>query len=150
MNKNNKNLAWIILAFSLVGILDASYLAAKHYQEASVICSVIEGCDKVTTSVYSTLGGMPVALFGVIYYFLILIFMIWYLWNRNEKNFERLLRISVFGFLASLWFTYLQIFIIKAICLYCLVSAFASIAIFALFLVFLKNKKANLGYIKKV
>ncbi|MBI3045954.1 MAG: vitamin K epoxide reductase family protein [Candidatus Harrisonbacteria bacterium] len=135
MFKNNKNLAWIILALSLVGLLDASYLAIKHYQGAPVICSIIEGCDKVTASIYSTLGGIPVALLGVFYYFLILFLVIWYLWNGNKKHFSGLMRISIVGFLASLWFVYLQVFVIKAICLYCMVSALTATAIFLLFLI---------------
>lgn len=135
MIKNNKNLVWIISAFSLAGFLDASYLAIKHYQGAPVICSIIEGCDKVTASVYSTLGGIPVAFLGVFYYFLILLLAVSYLSNGNEKRFKTLMGISLAGFLASLWFVYLQIFVIKAICLYCMASAFISTAIFLLFLI---------------
>ena len=144
MVKNNKNLAWIILALSLIGFSDASYLAIKHYEGAPVICSVLEGCNKVTASVYSVLGGIPVALLGVIYYFLILIFAVWYLWNRNENHFKGLMRLSVAGFLASLWFVYLQIFVIKAICLYCMISAFISTIIFLLFLILTFKKYEKL------
>ncbi len=145
MDKNNKNLARIILGLSLIGFLDASYLAVKHYQVASVICSLIKGCDKVTASAYSVLGGIPVAFLGVIYYFMILLLVIWYLWNRNEKYFKSLMRISIVGFLASLWFIYLQFFVIKAICLYCMVSAFISTAIFLLFLILSFKKEESIG-----
>ncbi|KKW26497.1 MAG: Vitamin K epoxide reductase, partial [Parcubacteria group bacterium GW2011_GWF1_52_5] len=36
------------------------------------------------------------------------------------------------GFLFTLWFVYLQIFVIEAICFYCMVSALLSTTIFAL------------------
>lgn len=144
MNKNNKNLTWIILLFSLIGFSDAFYLTIKHYQGASVVCLMIQGCDRVTASVYSTIAGIPVALLGVFYYFLILLLAVSYLRNRNEKRFKKLMWVSLAGFLASLWFVYLQIFVIKAICIYCMVSAFTSIATFLLFLILTSKKYEKL------
>jgi uncharacterized membrane protein len=44
--------------------------------------------------------------------------------------------LTVFGFIASLWFLYVQLFIIHSLCFYCLFSALDSIILFILGLTF--------------
>lgn len=145
---NHKFLYFTFLPVSFLGFLDASYLAVKHFTGTPLPCSLLQGCEEVTGSQYSTIGGIPVALLGAIYYMAIFVLVFSYLKRKafssatdnivreNEDKLLRLAaRLTVFGFLASLWFIYLQVFVIKAICLYCMFSAFTSILLF-LFSVF--------------
>ena len=64
--------------------------------------------------------------------------------NVADANEDKLLnltvRLTVIGLLASLWFIYLQLFVIKAICLYCMFSAFTSITLFVFGIIVLKLK----------
>lgn len=135
---------WLFLALSFVGFLDASYLTASHYSGVPVICSVLDGCEKVTASVYSTLGNIPVALMGMVYYFTILFAMAWFLSTRDKKSIIFASGLTAAGFLASLWFVYLQLFVIKAICFYCMISAATStflfiLGIYYLFIIFRRS-----------
>ena len=112
--------------------MDASYLAAKHYSGTIPPCAIIKGCEAVTTSQYATIGGISVALLGAIYYLIVLIISIAIIDTGNNSLKKFLSRFSIIGLLASIWFISLQLFVLKALCLYCLVSAFSSISIFIL------------------
>lgn len=127
-----KFVVYLLLVLSLIGFLDADYITVKHYLGVPLTCSVFEGCEKVTSSQYAVVGNIPVALFGAAYYLSILIFVILYLDTGRAGLIKYVSRFSVVGFLASLWFIYLQLFVIKAICFYCVVSAIASTMIFIL------------------
>lgn len=133
---------WIphtFLILSLIGFIDASYLTAKHYLGIPLACTVFEDCEKVTTSQYATIGGIPVALLGVIYYLAIFFLTLAFLETKQIKLINFAARLTVVGFLASLWFLYLQAFVLHAFCLYCLISAAISSALFILGIFLLKS-----------
>lgn len=124
-----------------VGFIDATYLTIEHYMNAIPPCAV-GNCEVVLTSVYSVVPGtnIPAALVGALYYLLIVVLVI-VLFDlkkdgQNEKLrvliLRKMLSITVFGFLASLWFLYLQAFVLHAYCQYCLVSAATSTILFAI------------------
>ena len=70
------------------------------------------------------------ALLGAIYYLAVLVISIAIIDTKNDRLKKFLAGFSVIGLLASIWFISLQLFVLKALCLYCLVSAFSSTAIF--------------------
>lgn len=142
--------AWLpfaMLALSAVGFLDASYLTVKHYLALPVACSILEGCDKVLTSPYAAWWGVPVALIGVAYYFTLLTLAAGFLFAGRIALFRFASLLTLIGFAASLWFLYLQLFVIHALCLYCLVSTAVSTLLFILGLYAVKiiGKKNNYG-----
>lgn len=135
---------WLPLAFltiSAIGFIDAAYLTTQHFLGAPVACSILKGCEQVTTSQYATILGIPVALLGAFYYLAILILSVAYLDSRKPSILKLMVCLTPLGFLASLYFVYLQIFIIKAICLYCMVSATTSTLIFILSLSFFRRQR---------
>jgi uncharacterized membrane protein len=139
-----KWLVWLFVLVSFAGFLDASYLTAKHYLGTPIGCSIFEGCEKVTTSQYATIGAIPVALLGAIYYLALFALAVAYLDTKREKIMVFAAWLTPLGFLASLWFVYLQLFVIKAICLYCLISALTSTALFVLGLFVIKYHKGRI------
>ena len=128
--------ALLIGLLSFLGLMDASYLAAKHYSGTIPPCAIVKGCEAVTTSQYATIGlpavegGVSVALLGAIYYLVVLITSIAIIETKSDWLKKFLSKFSILGLLASIWFISLQLFVIKALCLYCLVSAFSSTTIF--------------------
>ena len=112
------------------GFADATYLTVKHFLGTPLPCSIIKGCEQVTTSQFATIYGIPVALLGSLYYLTILVLAVIYFDSRKPAALKLLAYLTPIGFLASLWFVYLQIFIIGAICLYCMVSATTSTLLF--------------------
>lgn len=127
-----KILLALFLLASFIGFLDATYLTVEHYNKGILPCYIFEGCDQVTASRYSTVGNIPIALFGAIYYLVIFISTILFFDTKYKPILYILILLPIFGFLFSLWFMYLQIFVIKAICFYCVISATTSTALFIL------------------
>ncbi len=75
------------------------------------------------SSDYSSMFGIPLSLIGVIYYIIISIFAFIFSVNRDLKILKTILLITSLGFIASIYFVYLQLFVINAICIYCVTSA---------------------------
>jgi uncharacterized membrane protein len=117
--------AWdaAVALVALVGLADAIYLTAQHLSGQSVRCMVVSGCDEVLQSSYATVaGGVPVAAVGAAAYFTA--FSLATLAAFGYDGARRLLTpLIAVMFLATLWFLYLQAFVIKAFCTYCLISA---------------------------
>jgi len=131
---------WFAISFgslSFLGFLDATYLAVQHYRGIPVTCSIIKGCDIVTSSSFSVIFGVSVALLGAIYYLSIFILSASYLDSKKIKSLYWISRLTWVGFIASLWFLYLQLFVIKAICIFCLGSALTSTLLFILGILFI-------------
>lgn len=108
---------------ALIGIVDATYLTVEHLAGRSVRCMIVSGCDEVLSSSYATIAdGIPVALLGALAYFTA--FSLATLAVFGYDGARRLLApLVALMFLATLWFVYLQAFVIKAFCAYCLLSA---------------------------
>lgn len=120
----------VVLVVSFFGFLDAVYLTAQHYSDTPLICSTVGGCNQVITSKYATIGHIPVALIGSIFYLTIFILGNIYASTRKKRVKTFLSYLTIAGFLTSLWFVYLQLFVIRAICFYCIVSAATSSILF--------------------
>jgi uncharacterized membrane protein len=137
-------LRMIIGVLALIGLLVAVYLALyENGLSQSMVCPD-EGCDKVNTSEYVVLFtvqiagatlSIKVADLGVIGYTIILIITLGWITRREMFRIPVgviLLALSGFGFLFSVYLTYLELFRIHAICTWCVSSAVLMTAIFAL------------------
>lgn len=108
---------------ALAGLADATYLTVEHMAGNTVRCMVVSGCDEVLQSSYATVaGGVPVAAVGAAAYFTAfsLATLAAFGYDGARKLLAPLVAVM---FLATLWFLYLQAFVIKAFCTYCLISA---------------------------
>jgi len=128
-----------ILVIALLGLADASYLAIEHFKGEVPNCSIIEGCDVVTTSKYSVIFGVPVALLGAMYYFVMATLMLFWIDQRKNNVLRLASYFSFAGLGASFYFVYIQLFILNAICLYCMGSAVSSTLIFIFSMLVLKK-----------
>lgn len=126
---------WVLFAIlgtAFLGFLDATYLTVAFYQRTPLQCGLLGGCDVVTTSRFATVGGVPVALLGSLYY-LTLIFMVVAAHDLKRSAFLRIAaRLTLVGFVFSLWLTGVQTFVLRAFCFYCLLSAASSTLLFIL------------------
>lgn len=125
---------WLLLTFIIVGFLgflDATYLTVEHYFGVIPPCYVADGCEKVLTSEYATVAtGVPNSLLGSLYYLAITLIAIFFWDTRSKKALTVLVFLPIVGLVASVWFVYLQLFVIKAICFYCMISAVLSAVLF--------------------
>ncbi len=136
-----KKLAVFFVVFGVLGIADAGYLTYLHYASASPFCSVFNHCDIVLASSYAVVLGIPVALIGLVYYFLIAGFSAAALFRNNVLFLKLAGTLAALGFLASLWFVALQILVLNSFCLYCLFSAALSAALFICALILAKRPR---------
>lgn len=127
-----KWLIWAMASVAFFGFADASYLTMEHYFSVPLPCTIFNGCETVLTSSYSVISGIPVALLGVFYYLTVFILLAYAIDTQKGVCAKLAMSLTPFGFLASLYFVYLQIFVIKAICLYCMVSATLSTVLLVL------------------
>lgn len=134
-----KWLIWSLIIVSFIGFLDASYLTIAHYTGLALRCSVFSGCEQVTTSPYSVVLGIPVALMGVLYYLTILLATLFYYDSRKPSLPKYIAWATNAGLAASVWFVFLQLFVIKAICQYCMISATTSTLLFIFGIIIIKQ-----------
>jgi len=112
---------------TIIGLGVAGYLAYVETQAVPAACGPVGDCNAVQASSYAKLFGvLPVGLFGVFGYAAILIVWLWgHLRSDRLADYAPLgvLGMTVFGVLFSLYLTYLEPFVIKAVCAWCLTSA---------------------------
>lgn len=130
--KTINTLSYLILILALLGFIDATYLAMKYFAGEAVICGLIEGCEKVLSSDYSSIFGIQLSLIGVIYYALISSLAFLFSINKNHTILKIFFSITLIGFLASIYFVYIQLFMLNAICIYCMTSASITTILFLL------------------
>lgn len=113
-----------ILVVATIGLLDAAYLTYEHYNGLRGLLCVAahnghSSCETVQSSVYSKVGGVPVALLGLIGYVALLVSLA----IRSELGRACTLMIALIGFGFSAYLTYRELFTIHAICEWCVGSA---------------------------
>jgi uncharacterized membrane protein len=121
---------------ALIGLAVAAYLTYVETQSVQAFCGPVGDCNAVQASPYARLWGiLPVGLLGAFGYIAIL--AAW--WSRHRhwgwvSNYApiALFGMALFGTIFSVYLTYLEIFIIKAVCIWCISSA----VIIALLLLF--------------
>ena len=107
---------------SLAGLADATYLSVQALTGETLGCGGSPDCFKVLGSAYARVGGIPVALFGVLAYFSAFTFATFAAFGYARARMFLIPTVCAM-FLATLWFLYVQAFLLHAYCRYCLFSA---------------------------
>jgi uncharacterized membrane protein len=120
-----------VLLLSLAGSLVAAYLLKLHAaiggNPGRGLCTFNDtlSCDKVLASSYAEIAGVPVALIGLLGFLLLLGLAAWGLWRRDRspRRIPAVLAlVSGIGLLFELAMTWVELFIIQALCPFCLVA----------------------------
>jgi uncharacterized membrane protein len=121
---------WLDIAIpiiSIIGLGVAIYLTYVEITHTQALCGPVGDCNAVQSSPYAKLFGvLPIGLVGAIGYIGILFVWVW----RRFRT-DSLARIAgpamfgmaLFGTLFSIYLTYLELFVIHAVCIWCLSSA---------------------------
>jgi len=139
-----KKMYFILLFLSLVGLADAGYLTYEYYAKIIPPCTIgsLFDCGTVIKSSYGYIFNIPVSLWGVVYYSILSFTDFVFLMHKKRQWIHIFSIVSVLGFLFSVYFVYVQIFILKALCFYCMLSAINSFIIFIL-IIYIWIKKAR-------
>lgn len=112
------------LVISFFGFGVAGYLTFEHYTSSSTLsCPATGGainCFKVTTSTYSMIHGVPVAVLGLVFFAVMIVLQSPAAW-RSVRREVRAVRVvwAVVGVGTAIWLIYAELFKIDAICLWC-------------------------------
>jgi uncharacterized membrane protein len=110
----------VTAALALVGIGIAGYLTWVHYAGLDPVCvGGGGGCERVQSSRWAELAGIPVAVLGLAGYVGILASLA----LPEETGAFAAAFLSLVGFGFSCWLTYVEIVKIDAICQWCVASA---------------------------
>ena len=114
--------AWSIPILAVIGLGVAGYLAYVETQLVEAICGPVGDCNAVQSSTYARLFDIPIGIIGLGGYLAIL--GAW-VWGRNGNTTARwlLFGMAAIGVAFSTYLTYLELFVIEAVCLWCLSSA---------------------------
>jgi uncharacterized membrane protein len=116
-------IAGLGMVFSLLGIADASYLTIAHYTTKVVLaCPATSfiNCQKVTSSSYSEVHGVPLVILGLIFFVGMLFLQLPASWqSQNHRLRMARLIFSLTGLISVFWLVYVELYRIGSICLYC-------------------------------
>jgi len=149
------SLNWLRLSMillTLAGLGVSAYLMWGYtVPGASLSCGGSSGCETVKDSVYSNVMGIPLPLIGLASYFTLLVLLVA---QGQPFHFSRawspyialaIFSISLMGVLYSAYLTYLELYVIYAICRWCVTSAviMAIVFILSIFNLYSGNQTEN-------
>ena len=118
-------LRWASMVFAILGSLVAGYLTYIKLAHVEAVCRGVGDCEAVNSSIYSHISGIPIAALGLAAYLVILALLA--LESRVE-GLQDYAPLGIFGLaltgtLYSAYLTYVELFVIHAVCPYCVASA---------------------------
>lgn len=116
---SERSLARAIGVLAAVGLAIAGYLTWVHYSGDEPLCLASGACERVQSSDYAKVAGVPVALLGLVGYLAILASLA--IRGEAGRMATALLALAGFGF--SAYLTYAEVFEIEALCQWCVASA---------------------------
>jgi uncharacterized membrane protein len=118
-------LRWGSLALAVIGALDSGYLSWVKLAHTPLYCSGSGACEAVNSSIYAEFNGIPIALVGLASYLVIVALLA----LEGRAGWLQVYGpLAVFGLaltgtLYSAYLTYIELFVLHAVCPYCVVSA---------------------------
>jgi uncharacterized membrane protein len=109
----------VLASLDLVGLVIAAYLSVVELQGELPFCGPLKGCEEVALSEYARVGGIPVAVFGVA--LSVSLFILAVVWMKSGRI-ELLAAhygLSLVGVVFEVYFTYVELFVIGAVCVWC-------------------------------
>lgn len=122
----------LIFILSLLGLGISSFLFYEYNMAGSIFCPTGGGCDIVRASPYSLFLGISIPILGIVFYLAMAVLSV-------LRSYTLQLLGSVVGVGFGIYLTFLEIFVIGAICFWCVLSFTISLAI--LLSVILTRKK---------
>jgi uncharacterized membrane protein len=113
----------IVLILGVIGLINTIYLSYHTFTKKPVACIFFprEWCEKVQYSTFSRTLGIPNSFAGFFIYASILVLTV--LSMYNIVPFTPVIVIIVIGLLFSMYFLFIQAFVLRAFCTWCVLSA---------------------------
>ena len=123
----------ILATLALIGVFVSTYLTLYKFGYIGSLQCAVGSCETVNTSRWATFLGLPVAAWGLGFYVAALALVFVGLQERYADSRAvalALVALTGWGVLFSGWLTYLELFVIDAICIWCVTSAVIVLVMF--------------------
>ena len=120
---------------ALIGVFVSLYLTLYKLGYIGTLACGTGACETVQLSKWGDFLGVPVAGWGVAFYGAVLALAVAGVQERfagSRHLTTALLLVTGWGVVFTLWLTYLELFVIHAICRWCVGSATMTVLLFAL------------------
>jgi uncharacterized membrane protein len=125
-------------ALALAGLAVSAYLTITHYTTPQALACPDTGainCVKVTTSPQSVVFGVPVAVYGLVFFAVMTALGLPPVWRRRGPVVWARIAVATAGILTVLYLVYVELFQVDAICLWCTAVHVLTFALFAVCLI---------------
>ena len=123
----------LVALVALAGLFVALYLTLYKLGYIGTLACGTGACETVQLSKWATFLGFPVGAWGVAYYAAVLAVAIVGVLPAHAERIsvsQLLVGMTGVGLLFSAWLTYLELFVIHAICRWCVISAVLATLLF--------------------
>ena len=145
VNRNDSFFTWAMIVLAIVGAADSLYLLIYKLTGAPQMCLGNGGCHNVNFSPYSEIYGIPISAIGLVVYILMAVLLL--LEPRvkllKENNPLLLFGMTLIGVAFSAYLTYLELYVIHAVCPFCVTSAITISLMFILAIIRLVKQTAS-------
>jgi uncharacterized membrane protein len=121
----------VLMALDLVGLVVAGYLSAVELRGDLPVCGPLAGCETVAQSPYARIGGVPVAVFGVALSLTLLILAAGWIRTGRLALLGAHYGLSLAGVMFEVYFTYIEVAVLGAVCVWCATYGLSLLARFA-------------------
>ena len=115
---------------ALIGLVIAAALLVIRLSGGLPACGPLPGCDQVALSPQSEVMGIPVAAFGVGYSLTLLAVSLAAFRPARSSILYVAYGLALFGVFVVAYLTYLEVFVIHAICVWCVAYAISIVVTF--------------------
>ncbi len=135
----------IAVGLALAGIGISAYLTLVRLAGELPACGPLQGCEQVATSEYSEVLGVPVAVLGLAYSATILLLTLTWWRRRHRRALLGAYAAGLVGIVIVAYLTYLELFVIEAVCAWCVAYAITVVAGWLVILPSLRSSPADPG-----
>ena len=136
---------WASFVLACLGFLDSTYLVIYKLTNNNAMCLGSGGCHDVNFSVYSEIRGVPISVFGILAFLGIAGILLLEPHWKPAKDYGPLaiFGISLGGVAFTAFGTWLELYVIHAICPFCVAAAGLIALIFILAVIRLVKQTSN-------
>jgi len=121
------------LVIALLGLVVSAYLTVEHFTSPAILAcpeGATLNCAKVTSSVWSSLLGVPVALLGLLFFAVMALLVSPPGWRRRALDPVRVVGAAA-GVVMALYLVGVELFGVDALCLWCTGAHLCALALLA-------------------
>jgi len=143
VNRERTVLGAVLTTLAIVAVVTSGYLTWVKLAGIIPECGPVKGCETVEASPYSEMFGIPVALPGLLMSLAILVSVVAWWWSGDRRLLYAPYALGILGLFVVGYLTYLELFVIHAICIWCVTFAIAIVAGWIVTLVAMRRTAAS-------